>query len=356
MQVHAKPGDGACLYHSMLHGLDIHKRPADALALRQKLADWVLDHRYFVISGVTLQNWILWTGCSVEGYVSRQRLAGSWGGAIEMVAFSEKYQVNVHVYRRQEPTLGTPGGLERISSFDRETGTARTVNILYVSGSHFDALDPTIRPNRHEQREERRHDDIPVRGESTEKTRADGMGIDDEQDQGQGGKTTFPTFDAEPAGLNNDEVGGQATKKPSTHDRDGIGEKCPLIGDGEGGFSADDSTMRQKRPYKTLTPPKLSPDGGEVVTTREPEDMEISERDQGETDEHGTSSRVPNIRGELASEGAGAAGDTVATQGTSEDGDGEGDPATIERPNQSMMSRTQWKNFKKNLARKQGRQ
>jgi hypothetical protein len=189
MQVHAKPGDGACLYHSMLHGLDIHKRPADALALRQKLADWVLDHRYFVISGVTLQNWILWTGCSVEGYVSRQRLAGSWGGAIEMVAFSEKYQVNVHVYRRQEPTLGTPGGLERISSFDRETGTARTVNILYVSGSHFDALDPTIRPNRHEQREERRHDDIRVRGESTEKTRADGMGIDDEQDQGQGDKT-----------------------------------------------------------------------------------------------------------------------------------------------------------------------
>ena len=126
-------------------------------------------------------------------------------------------------------------------------------------------------------------------------------------------------------------------------------------GNGEGGFSADDSTMRQKRPYGNLTPPKPSPDGGEVVTTREPEDMEISERDQGEAEEHGTSSRVPDIRGELASEGAEAAGDTVATQGTSEDGDGEGDPATIEIPNQSMMNRNQWKKFKKKIARKQGR-
>ena len=239
---------------------------------------------------------------------------------------------------------------------------ARTVNILYVSGSHFDALDTTIRPNRHEQRQERRHDDIHVRGEATEKTRADGMGIDDEQDQGQGDKTTFPTSDAEPAGLYNDGVGGQATKPPSAHDRDGIGEKGFSIesargeyGDGEGGFSADDLTMRQKRPYRTLTPPKLSPDGGEVVTTREPEDMEISERDQGEAEEHGTSSRVPDIRGKSASEEAEAAGDTGATQGTSEDGDGECDTAKIGIHKQSMMNRNQWKKFKKKIARKQGR-
>ena len=83
--------------------------------------------------------------------------------------------------------------------------------------------------------------------------------------------------------------------------------------------------------------------------------MEISERDQGEAEEHGTSSRVPDIRGELASEGAEAAGDTVATQGTSEDGDGEGDPATIEIPNQSTMNRNQWKRFKERAKRLQGR-
>ena len=142
-----------------------------------------------------------------------------------------------------------------------------------------------------------------------------------------------------------------------------LGRKVFLIesaageyGDGEGGFSADDSTMRQKRPFRTLTPPKLSPDGGEVVTTREPEDIEISERDQRETEEHGTSSRVPDIRGELASEGAEAAGDTVATQGTSEDGDGGGSGmAATGTPDPSTMSRNQWKRFKEAARRIQGR-
>ena len=113
--------------------------------------------------------------------------------------------------------------------------------------------------------------------------------------------------------------------------------------------------MRQKRPYRTLTPPLPSPDGGEVVTTREPEDMEILEMEQGKAEEHGISSRLPEIRGEMTSEGAGVAGDTGAVPGTSEDGGGGADIAAMGVPNQSMMSRTQWKNFKKNLARKQGR-
>ncbi len=65
--------------------------------------------------------------------------------------------------------------------------------------------------------------------------------------------------------------------------------------------------------------------------------------------------RVPDIRDELASEGAGAAGDTVAAQGTSEDWDGEGDPATMEIPNQSTMNRNQWKRFKERAKRLQGR-
>ena len=65
---------------------------------------------------------------------------------------------------------------------------------------------------------------------------------------------------------------------------------------------------------------------------------------------------MPDIRDELASEGAGAAGDTVAVQGTSEDGEGEGDLAAIEIPYQSTMNRNQWKRFKKKIARKQGRQ
>jgi len=191
------------------------------------------------------------------------------------------------------------------------------------------------------------------------------MGSDDEGGQGQSEKTTLPppTFDAEPAGQNNGEDGRQEKTTPSAHHRDGMGKEYTSAenaagdhDDNEGGLSAASPTTRQKRPFGKLSPQPPSPVGDEVVLPTEPEDMEILERDQGKAEEYGASSRVPDIRGEMASEGAGAAGDTVAAQGTSEDWEGEGDLAAIEIPNQSTMNRNQWKRFKKKIARKQGRQ
>ena len=63
-----------------------------------------------------------------------------------------------------------------------------------------------------------------------------------------------------------------------------------------------------------------------------------------------------NERGEAAIDGAVVAGKTGAAQGTLDDGEGGGGGmAATGIPNQSTMSRTQWQNFKKNLAIKQGR-
>ena len=78
----------------------------------------------------------------------------------------------------------------------------------------------------------------------------------------------------------------------------------------------------------------------------------------GELDESG---RALGIRGENACSEAVAAGDmaageTDAAQGTSGDGDGVGgDTAAVEVPNQSRMSRNQWKRFKEIAKRMQGR-
>ena len=125
--------------------------------------------------------------------------------------------------------------------------------------------------------------------------------------------------------------------------------------DNEGGLSAASPTTRQKRPFGKLSPQPPSPDGDDVVLPTKPEDMEILERDQGKAEEHGTSSRVPDIRGEMASEGAEAAGDTAAAQGTSEDGDGVPVIAALEIPDRSTMSRTQWRRFREAAKRIQGR-
>ena len=65
---------------------------------------------------------------------------------------------------------------------------------------------------------------------------------------------------------------------------------------------------------------------------------------------------MPDIRDELASEGAGAAGDTVAAHGTFEDGVGRGGGvAATGIPDRSTMSRNQWKRFKEAARRIQGR-
>ena len=73
----------------------------------------------------------------------------------------------------------------------------------------------------------------------------------------------------------------------------------------------------------------------------------------GDNDE---SDRALGIRGENVSGETGAADDMAARQGSGDDGDGGGGGmAVMEIPNQSRMSRTQRKNFKRAAKRIQGR-
>ena len=63
-----------------------------------------------------------------------------------------------------------------------------------------------------------------------------------------------------------------------------------------------------------------------------------------------------NERGEAAIEGAVAAGEMGASQGTLDDGEGGDDGMTATGiPDRSTMSRNQWKRFKERAKRIQGR-
>ena len=142
-----QPGDGSCLYHSLVYGLGVHA-PSGGMRLRLELADWVASHGDETISDTPLRDWVRWdSGCSPAEYAQRMRSGQSWGGAIEMAACSRARRVDIHVYERQ---LGGLAGFKRIASFTRppdargaqRPGTVREVHVLYAGGVHYDALLP----------------------------------------------------------------------------------------------------------------------------------------------------------------------------------------------------------------------
>lgn len=133
-QVVPQPGDGSCLFHSLIFGLSNNGyRESSACKLRQELMEFLEAHPQKQIAGDTLEEWVRWdANASVEEY-ARRMSCGGWGGGIEMACCSLLRKVNVHVYER------ALAGFKRISCFD--TPQARkTIHVLYQGRMHYDAL------------------------------------------------------------------------------------------------------------------------------------------------------------------------------------------------------------------------
>lgn len=132
-----QPGDGSCLFHSLVCGLPPPVIPA--FTLRKKLSKWIVANPLQIIADSPLKDWIQWdTGKSVTEYATRLCRPSVWGGGIEMAVTSHIFCVNVHVYEHK-----SRGEFKRISCFNYEGvgGAQGTVNLLYTGGIHFDALD-----------------------------------------------------------------------------------------------------------------------------------------------------------------------------------------------------------------------
>eukprot|EP00441_Pelagodinium_beii_P005962 CAMPEP_0197683276 /NCGR_PEP_ID=MMETSP1338-20131121/97688_1 /TAXON_ID=43686 ORGANISM="Pelagodinium beii, Strain RCC1491" /NCGR_SAMPLE_ID=MMETSP1338 /ASSEMBLY_ACC=CAM_ASM_000754 /LENGTH=368 /DNA_ID=CAMNT_0043264843 /DNA_START=67 /DNA_END=1170 /DNA_ORIENTATION=+ len=122
-----QPGDGSCLFHSMLHGLQQHgssQGSNSAQALRRELASFLQQNSSRQIAGDTLEEWVRWDANSSVNEYARRMAVGGWGGGIEMACCSLLKNVNVHVYE-------TSGRAEfkRISCFDCPNA-ARTIHVL----------------------------------------------------------------------------------------------------------------------------------------------------------------------------------------------------------------------------------
>eukprot|EP00747_Dinoflagellata_sp_TGD_P123569 gnl/TRDRNA2_/TRDRNA2_173839_c3_seq17.p1 gnl/TRDRNA2_/TRDRNA2_173839_c3~~gnl/TRDRNA2_/TRDRNA2_173839_c3_seq17.p1 ORF type:complete len:1391 (+),score=408.67 gnl/TRDRNA2_/TRDRNA2_173839_c3_seq17:98-4270(+) len=135
-----QPGDGSCLFHSMMFGLQqvggLSSR-GSAEELRREIAEFIRENPKFEISGDTIEEWIQWDANSTVDQYTRQMGQRGWGGGVEMACFSILKSVNVHVYEQKGG-----GEFKRISCFNCPD-SKKTVHVLYQGRCHYDALVPS---------------------------------------------------------------------------------------------------------------------------------------------------------------------------------------------------------------------
>ncbi|KAJ9468009.1 hypothetical protein DIPPA_23056 [Diplonema papillatum] len=128
-----QPGDGSCLFHSLSYGLG---STCSATSLRKELCAWIKCNPMCPIAETPLKDWLWWDSkLSPADYASRMSYAG-WGGGIEMAACSHLNRINIHVWEQNK----NGPGYRRISCFDSPPPAARTIDVLYQGGVHYDAL------------------------------------------------------------------------------------------------------------------------------------------------------------------------------------------------------------------------
>lgn len=130
------PGDGRCLFRSVVHGACARSgKPIPNEDLQRKLAD---ELRSMVADEfVTRREETEWF---VEGdfdtYVSQIRQPHVWGGEPELFMASHVLQMPITVYMHDEDV----GGLISIAEYGQEYGKEDPIQVLYHGFGHYDSL------------------------------------------------------------------------------------------------------------------------------------------------------------------------------------------------------------------------
>jgi hypothetical protein len=127
-----QPGDGDCLFHSLLHGTD---GVASARALRQDLARFAGAHPDVLLGGARLEDWVLWeAGVGLAEYARGMELGHRVGGMVEVALYAHTRACRVDVYcggRIAEGPVASAG----------DFGPMRRI---VWWGAHYDALDAAL--------------------------------------------------------------------------------------------------------------------------------------------------------------------------------------------------------------------
>ncbi|TVU05226.1 hypothetical protein EJB05_48384 [Eragrostis curvula] len=130
------PGDGRCLFRSVVHGACIRTgKPIPNEDLQRKLAD---ELRAMVADEFVKRREE--TEWFVEGdfdtYVSHIRKPHVWGGEPELFIASHVLQMPITVYMHDEDE----GGLIAIAEYGQQYGKDDPIQVLYHGYGHYDAL------------------------------------------------------------------------------------------------------------------------------------------------------------------------------------------------------------------------
>ncbi|XP_058195129.1 OVARIAN TUMOR DOMAIN-containing deubiquitinating enzyme 4-like isoform X2 [Rhododendron vialii] len=130
------PGDGRCLFRSVVHGASLRAgKPCPSESLQKELADElrtkVADE---FIKRRTDTEWF------VEGdfdtYVTQMRQPHTWGGEPELLMSSHVLQVPITVYMWDNKS----SFLKVIAEYGQDYGKGNPIRVLYHGYGHYDAL------------------------------------------------------------------------------------------------------------------------------------------------------------------------------------------------------------------------
>ncbi|XP_075508810.1 OVARIAN TUMOR DOMAIN-containing deubiquitinating enzyme 4-like [Primulina tabacum] len=130
------PGDGRCLFRSIVHGAcvlsgknppnetlqremadGLRARVADELVKRREETEWFIEGDF-------------------DTYVSSMRKPHEWGGEPELLMASHVLHMPITVYMYDRKS----GGLISIAEYGQEYGKDNPIEILYHGSGHYDAL------------------------------------------------------------------------------------------------------------------------------------------------------------------------------------------------------------------------
>ena len=139
-EVEKQPGDGSCLYHSLVHrGRELNGHWQTARELRKQLAAFCAANGQVRINGKTLDAWLELehsVKVRMERYARRQAQCG-WGGSLEILAYVLSHNVAVWVW-----VPCGDGTYRRTTCFDLPAGQAPAgrIDLCYLGGTHYDWL------------------------------------------------------------------------------------------------------------------------------------------------------------------------------------------------------------------------
>jgi len=130
-------GDGNCWLYALLCGMQHLDMPQKTdKVLRKEIVDWMEAHH---ANDRFLQDLIAIEASDTSGYINSMRQNGSFGGRPELYAFSQIYQVTVHVWREVQGRLTRDFGEDQgLNGGDRGIIQA----VMTASGNHFNYMCP----------------------------------------------------------------------------------------------------------------------------------------------------------------------------------------------------------------------